>query len=383
MRAFPLLLLVAAVLATPPGAAAQAAPDPTPLPGSTPAAEVPAPDTTAAEAATETRSGRLTLIPIVFRSPDTGWAFGALPQYIFRTTPETRPSRVRLDGYYTQKGQYSFQFVPRLWLPGNRYYLQGRIAFREWPTTFYGIGNDTPEERRERYTPRTVRLQAEVLHQLRPGLFVGARYGLERLEMLARDPEGALVRGTIAGSDGGRSAGAGLSVSWDTRDDVLFPRAGSWHQASFGWSSPWIASQYAFTSYQLDLRHYRSVARRQVVAAQLTVRLRAGTVPFQTLSGVGQVLRGYSSARYVDQQLVGLQAEYRFVPVVWRVGFAVFAGAAQVAPTPADFSLPRFKPSAGVGLRFQLFRSEQIHLRFDFAVGQGASGDYLDILEAF
>jgi hypothetical protein len=113
------------------------------------------------------------------------------------------------------------------------------------------------------------------------------------------------------------------------------------------------------------------------------VRLTEGNAPFQLMPGVGSVLRGYSTARYVGADLVALQAEYRVVPLFWRLGLVGFLGAAQVAPSISEFSLAEVKYMIGVGARVQLSRRDAINIRWDFGFGLKSSGDYLDLGEAF
>jgi len=64
-----------------------------------------------------------------------------------------------------------------------------------------------------------------------------------------------------------------------------------------------------------------------------------------------------------------VQAEYR-----WRfkkrwtlAGFGLFG---EVAEEPEDFfSVKNIKPSAGLGVRFKLFKDKDTWLRFDYGVG--------------
>ena len=101
------------------------------------------------------------------------------------------------------------------------------------------------------------------------------------------------------------------------------------------------------------------------------------------LPGVGRELRGYSSVRFVDRSVVALQAEYRIVPVWWRLGLTLFGGVAEIADTLDSFSFREPKWAVGVGIRFLLFRVEKITIRQDFGFGRDSSGDYLDLNEAF
>jgi len=108
--------------------------------------------------------------------------------------------------------------------------------------------------------------------------------------------------------------------------------------------------------------------------------------PFDLMPQLGGdvLLRGYFAGRYRDRQLLALQGEYR-TPVWWRLGLVGFAGIGQVADNWGALGLGHFHPSAGVGARFQLSRTEGLNIRADYGWGfdAGTTGFYLSVGEAF
>jgi len=101
------------------------------------------------------------------------------------------------------------------------------------------------------------------------------------------------------------------------------------------------------------------------------------------LLGGAASMRGYYLGRYRDKDMITLQAEYRWVPVLWRLGLAAFAGLSDVAPTLGGFDLGNFKYSYGLGLRFVIDPKQRLHLRLDFGFGKNSSGIYFTAAEAF
>lgn len=340
------------------------------------------PNATAVPADTTEQHGGWTVLPILFSSPDTGFGFGVLPQYVFRTSPAVRASNVRTDVYYTQEGQFNVTGRVSLWQPGNRYRLSGRVQLREWPTTFYGIGNAASGVE-ERYTERSMMASAEVQRKVRAGLYAGAGLELAHRAMRELEPAGRLASGEVTGATGGQSLGLGVSVSFDTRDAVFFPTAGHLVRLEARIYGRVGGADFGYSQYRLDARQYVRIRSGHVLALHAVGRASAGTPPFQALHGVGEVVRGYSSKRYADQHLMAVQAEYRVVPLAWRLGFAVFAGAGQVAGELDAWRFHRFRVAAGIGLRFLLDRTEKVTIRWDFGFGADSSGDYLDLNEAF
>jgi hypothetical protein len=81
--------------------------------------------------------------------------------------------------------------------------------------------------------------------------------------------------------------------------------------------------------------------------------------------------------------MIALQAEYRWVPVFWRLGLAAFAGIGDVADRVGHFDLGNFKYSYGLGLRFVFDAKQRLNIRLDFGFGKGTSGVYFTAAEAF
>jgi hypothetical protein len=94
-------------------------------------------------------------------------------------------------------------------------------------------------------------------------------------------------------------------------------------------------------------------------------------------------MRGYYLGRFRDRNMIAVQAEYRIVPIWWRLGAVVFGGFGDVADEPGDFALGDLKYSIGGGFRFLLIPAERIALRADFGFGDGDSGFYITLGEAF
>lgn len=325
---------------------------------------------------------RLGVLPIIFSSPDTGYAFGVLPQLFFFPGQGRRSSSLRLDAYYTQKRQYNLRLSSGLWLAGDAISVTGKFGFRSWPTTFYGIGNNGNAEP-EDFAERAVTFNAKAQRRLRDNLFAGILYAVRVSNFSRLALDGELEKGEIPGSEDGVASGVGAAITWDSRDHLYYPTAGALHTLQATLFARGTGSDYGFSLYSLDTRWYVSPGPGHVIAIQSIVEVCGGSPPFRMLPKVGDQIRGYSSVRYTDCNLLAAQVEYRIVPIWWRIGIAVFAGAGQVAPSARQFAPDRFHAAIGVGVRFQIYRREQVHVRQDFAFGEGSLKDYLDLNEAF
>ncbi|UCC83977.1 MAG: BamA/TamA family outer membrane protein [Gemmatimonadota bacterium] len=333
------------------------------------------------------RSG-LIPIPVLYYTPETKLAFGVAAQYYFRPAGaglEARPSTLTPVLVYTTNSQVTAEFYSDLWRNQDKYHFNGYAGYSKFPDKFYGIGNDTSQDDEEDYTPRYARLRASIEQRYFASLFFGVGYQFEHSKLDEVEEGGMLEGGDILGSEGGVVSGGIVLASWDTRDNIFSASRGQYHQLTVDLNGSALASDYDFGRYILDLRGYINTMPDHVLALQGYFGFESGDPPFQHLFLFGgqDLMRGYYLGRFRDKNMIALQAEYRIVPVWWRVGAVVFGGIGDVAAEPSNFALGDFKYSIGGGIRFLLIRAERIALRLDFGFGDGDSGFYITLGEAF
>jgi hypothetical protein len=345
---------------------------------------LPPPDSAATEGST------IVPLPVLFYQPETGTGFGALVTYFFR--PGSPPagtvpaSDLTGSAIYTTRKQILTSLSSRLYLSGGALRLAGSLSFTKFPTKFWGIGNETPDEAEEDYTPITAAFVGEALREARRGWFVGGRIQVAHRTLQEVSDSGQLVTGTVPGSDDGTIVEGALLLTRDTRDNTIYPTRGQFHQAVVLGAATALGSDFGYGGARLDVRGYLSPGGRHVLALRALGDARSGTPPFDLLPQLGGdvLLRGYYQGRFRDHTLVALQGEYR-LPVFWRIGLVGFAEAGQVAPRVGDLAFDGFKASLGAGLRFLLAPREGVNIRADYGYGFDvkAGGFYLAIGEAF
>jgi outer membrane protein assembly factor BamA len=329
----------------------------------------------------------LLAFPFIYYSPETKLAFGGGGILNFRAgrnKEQTRASTVWAFGTYNLAGQFQAVVKPEIYFERNRFFLSGNLRYERTPQKFFGIGNDMPSTAEEPYTPRIVTVQVGVKKRFLGHFFAGVQYDFEQMTMEKVEPGGILSTGSITGSRGGLLSGFGVSLDWDTRDGVLYPRRGVFFQLTADTYGAMTGSDFTFTSLKLDCRKYFLVAPDQVLALQAYVRSTAGEVPFHKLAFLGgeSLMRGYYKGRFRDKDILAVQAEYR-VMVTKRIGVAGFAGLAEVFPGFADFKLNDIKYSVGTGVRYVVNKREGTTLRLDMAWGKASFGLYITAQEAF
>lgn len=293
--------------------------------------------------------GSLSILPIIFYSPQTKLAAGVLPTYIFRSSPESRPSSVTSPAYYTINEQISISILPEIYYKNGAYRFSGSMYYLKWPDLFYGLGNATSADDEEEYTTRSSGGSMDIQRRFGSSLYFGVVGELSHSELVEIESEGLLSTGDITGAETGTVSGAGVSISWDSRDNIFFPRHGSYHAVSA-------------TSFGSVL---------------------GGDPPFGMMPQLGQIIRGYYPLRYIDKNLLSSQIECRWHPLWKKFGVVGFAGAGSVADRISDFRPNDFKFAAGIGIRYLFIPVEGLNIRFDIGFGQGSSEIYFDIDEAF
>ncbi len=321
--------------------------------------------------------------PVLFYAPETGLGFGAAAVWYFRSE-ESRLSSISPLLVYTTRGQFLLSTRLEAWFGGDRWRAVGDAGFSRFPTKFWGIGNETPDASEEDYTPRTVRGLAVVERRVAGHLYAGVTASALARDLVEVEEEGALSSGTVPGTGRSELWSAGLSATWDSRDDVVAPRRGALGLALVERVTDAARENARWTAWSVEVRGFAPLGDL-VLAGQAVVRgVDGGAAPFDRLPALGgdRLLRGYYEGRWRDAALVLLQAELR-APVWRRFGAVGFVGAGQVAPRIGSIGLDRFHGSAGVGLRYRLSRDRPLNARADFAVGEGSTGLYVQVGEAF
>jgi outer membrane protein assembly factor BamA len=333
------------------------------------------------------RKTGLAVAPVVYYTPETRLAFGAGGLAYFSLTRDesvSRPSNIAFSAIYTQNKQYTFDLNPDFYLR-HGYHVQFDLQYAKYPDKFFGIGNETPESQEEPYTSNYWKLRVEALKKTRGALNLGIQYYFDSVTLTEVQSGGELDSGTVPGCDGGLVSGGGLFLTHDSRDGIFFPMSGSFHQLSVLGFGRALGSDFTFGRFCLDARRYLKVRPAQVLALQSYFLIQTGEPPFWRMGMLGgeDGLRGYYLGRYRDRNMIYFQAEYRWVPVVWRIGLAAFAGLGEVAGSLDGFTAGGLRYSYGLGLRFVFSRAQRLNLRVDYAFGNGSSALYFTAAEAF
>jgi hypothetical protein len=327
-------------------------------------------------------------LPVIAYAPETSLMLGAASVFTFHLkTPPARADGQRVKrsslmvvAAATFKAQYLFEVRPNLYFDGDDWQLWGTQEALWFPRTFWGIGNDTPDDAEEDYTEQQFGSQLGLNRRVISSFRAGLETEVHHLRFAQVETGGLIDTDAVPGSDGGWLVGLGPVLLWDGRDTDFSARRGGRYELRSVFFTSALGSDYSFAFLLLDLRQFFPLPYGHVLATQLYGKLVTEGAPFASLTMLGGSLRlrGFYEGRYRDRQLVTGQVEYR-LPVFWRFGAAAFVAAGDVAPAMDAFDLREFKLAGGGGLRFEVEPRERVNVRLDGAVtSHGDVGVYLD-----
>lgn len=331
---------------------------------------------------------KLILFPALTRSVETSWAAGGAASLTFRgrgSDSLSRTSGLQAAVLYSLRRQLIATMRGTQYLQGERYIFNELFSFSSFPDKFWGMGKDTKDNAFEDYQFRQFYVFLHPMHRVARHLFVGLRYEYQRVWNIQYQAGGLFDQQNVAGRKGYHVSGPGISLTYDTRNHAFSPDKGFFAQVYLSRFGSFSGSDYDYTNYALDLRHFMKAGDQGVIALQAWVFANRGDVPLRSLAafGGGSSMRGYYEGRFRDLNQYVIQGEYRR-PVYKRFGLVAFASFGNVASRLGALDLTNLKYSFGGGMRYALNKSEKLNLRIDYGIGRGHnSGLYFQLGEAF
>ncbi|WP_242689164.1 BamA/TamA family outer membrane protein [Pedobacter sp. SYSU D00535] len=342
-----------------------------------------------------TRSGSFLILPSVGYAQETGWEFGIVSLssfYTDKTDTLTRPSTLGGLAAFTTKKQYNFVLKPDIWSPGNRYHYHVELRYKDFPFNFYGVGDQTREADKDVITQRLIRVAAEAEKLLKRGAYLGLNLSYENYRYTDQQSGGIFETSpSLRDRNGGEVVYIGLSQIVDSRDINTYTTRGTYLKFNYSFIPDLFGGEnFTGSLFKFDLRTFKSYNPKTVLGFNLVYNtLQGSNTPFYLMPQLGndQIMRGYYSGRYRNDNLLAAQTElrYRLIP---RFGVAAFAGAGTVYGNRL-LRLNNVKPSYGGGIRYFVDPKKGMTLRFDYAFGEKRPGEerqkgfYLSLNEAF
>ncbi len=327
--------------------------------------------------------------PTLAYAPETNFEFGFSSVLLYRAKRDTanRLSEVSSFAFGTLEKQFGGFIDHAIYTNRDQFFFLGLIKYQTFPLAYYGIGPSTAPKVSANISASEFRFRERALIKLLPSLYTGPEVDLELMQNVSFDIEEPETFNYPIGRNGFFDLSLGWGILYDNRHNLLNVRDGLFAELAWLSSQPQWGSTFSFNSLFADLRFFRPVGERNVLAFQLYGQFTDGTVPFNQLALMGgeRLMRGYYLGRYRDKNLIAGQTEFRMLPLPFakRWGFSAFASAGQVAPNFAGFQVNKIRWTAGLGPRFLIFPKKDVYTRFDIAFTSEGSGFYFFIGEAF
>lgn len=330
--------------------------------------------------------------PTIYYSPETSLGFGIGAKYLFKfkgSGEETRTSNMPLYFLYTLKNQFFIFSGFEVFTNQEKWVITGNFLFQNYPRLYFGIGKNTSENNEELYDSYQFLFEPIILKRVFARyLFLGGGLRYNQVYNTEVEPNGLLDTNKPTGYNGSTSAGFELAALYDSRDNILNATKGWYLEFTKGFYNTSLGSTHNFDLTRFDLRYFLTVSEKSkdVVAFQAIGHFTNGDVPLSeyALFGSEEIMRGYIEGRYVEENLLATQVEYRRTFKDSRFGFVAFLGAGDVFSSAKELKFKDIKLNYGVGLRFVLDKKEKLNIRFDYGAGNESDGNlYLNIAEAF
>ena len=316
-------------------------------------------------------------------SSDSKLGLGLLAAGVYTVAPgdqATSPSNFTIFADATTAAHFKLGVRGDHFSLNNNWWLNYELRFASIDTKFWGIGYDQCRLDANETEYRYLELSSFFIASKRFGknLYIG--------------PE-AIVSYVKADKlfDGGNwtylqehtvSPGVGLSLTFDTRDNITNPHRGIVVNMAQIFCPKFLGNTSGYSYNELTVAGYHHLWRGCTAAAQAHWRLAWDNVPWTQLSALGGSynMRGYFEDRYRDRCEADICLELR--QNVWhRVGVVAWVGAARIFDKVSNFNFKHVLPNYGFGYRWEF--KKNMNVRVDMGFGRGQSGVVFNINEAF
>ena len=357
--------------------------------------------------ATDRPTSMRAIAPVIGVKPSSGVIVGVAGNVAFYLGDPSRThiSSSVVSATITSKKQAGIKGQTTMSGRDDRWRYEGDHRFQWTSQETFGLGTTTPSSFGEVVRFDAYRLYQSAAYRLHPSLYVGGGLYFDS-HTDVRPQEGAEDQWTQSAYyqysttnglplDTQISAGPGVDIAWDSRDNFINPEHGWLARASYrAFFDAFLGGDSNWEKVTLDLRTYRPLSprRRDKLAvwtyADLVVD---GVAPYFDLPSTagdsyGRSGRGYAEGRFRGERLAYVELEYR-APLMRNnfLGMVVFVNTTTISSRQDGEQLfDNFATGGGAGLRMLLNKRSRTNLAFDVGFGrEGSHGVYLTVQEAF
>lgn len=317
------------------------------------------------------------LAPVLSSNPKLGTAVGALAGYLHYFDQKSRPSIFAVSAQYSNTGSLIAGAFARASFDEDRQRLIAALAFGNIKNDYDDyLGTGVPLKNEAELRS----FIARYTYRVKDNWFVGAQ-GIRQNFAIAGETAFDDQVLDILGVRPFKSAGAGLVVQNDSRDNENMPTRGwllNFNNLAFRES---LGGENDYDIYRLELRYYLPFGERNVFALRQLNHL-TSDAPAAARAPVQ--LRGYKIGQYTGKYMSSIEGETR-IRLAEKWTATLFAGVACVYGEGSSCSdSANLYGAGGAGVQYILKPKEGLVLNLEYAAGKDSNyGVYLKMGYAF
>jgi hypothetical protein len=333
------------------------------------------------------------IIPGPFYNPEMSFGIGVSAVGLYRADKEdkeTQLSSLVINGFGSVNGSFGMSVKNKTFLNQDdiRLYIDGN-AYRA-VETYYGVGYDNNKNDGNAfdYDRDQFELMPTLFKRIFSNTFIGggahANYTTGQGIVGSTNSQTPTPTGAVSFPNSYKIVGLTVKAFHDSRDFVLNAREGrlidfgyTHYDDSFGGDSDFKKIEFEWNEY-----FALNDEANDILAFQLRTETNQGEVPWDQFAMIGgsNGLRGYYEGRYRDNTMILSQLEWRH-RIRKPHGVVLWGGGALIGDDYSSLRDAEVLNNFGVGYRLEV--KERVNVRFDYGVGDGESGFYMNISEAF
>ncbi|BDD02776.1 BamA/TamA family outer membrane protein [Aureibacter tunicatorum] len=317
------------------------------------------------------------IIPAPTFNPSFGAGIAILPMIVYKNPKmdsTTNPSTIQGLGFLNFKGSYITGIKSTIYTNRNAFWIDGYAGYLNMKMkNLKSSGVENPQNLYFSGFSSNITVLRKIFNNFYGGLLFNSNYLNESSEQ--NKDEDYHWYNSI-----------GLKVSYDSRNDIFFPSSGFFINMNYQNLINSHMSPYGFDKFNFNLSNYISLngTDNMILAYKLHTQLGWGSLPLHEKASPGgsSVLKGYITGNYIDNSIMTLQAEYRWM-FAQRWGVVGFVGYGWLFDQVHNFHQGMELPSYGFGVRHKLFKQFKINLSFDVSFGRDNTNFQIGLNESF
>ena len=258
----------------------------------------------------------------------------------------------------------------------NRLRASAALFYADFDLKFYGIGNDSPiRDHPINYNARITFFAPKFLFNFpSKNWFIGPVYRLMKFEnsfdfsaVLPGLPEIIIPTQT---------AGLGLAVEYDSRDNNMWASTGSWFEMEISDYDEYLGGDFDYQKIKGHFVQFIPLVDQFTFAYRLDGTLINGEPPFYDLANLN--LRGFPHGLYSDKVSASAQVQINWQFLRRWIAMA-FGGGGRVSDDISAITSETTRWAGGVGTRFILNEKQKLTIGVDVTFGEGEYGIYIQM----